>query len=207
MIPMSNCIAHVLRHVVVTQLLGHGNLAATLTAAQVELLEFIRDDKRGLRSTIRAGGIARQLLAHLNEPAIRARICAADAPAASSAAIQECFLEFARAIGFRDEARGLFSAYKTSGLRPDYYLPLEGSGLLLEVERGKTTINNMDLLDFWKCHLCHEANYLFLMVPKSLRQNATMRPRNEFALVANRLCTFFEPRNYTNVFGLWLFGY
>jgi len=23
---------------------------------------------------------------------------------------------------------------------------------LLEVERGKTTINNMQLLDFWKCH-------------------------------------------------------
>jgi len=39
-------------------------------------------------------------------------------------------------------------------LRPDYFLKLDDTGILLEVERGKTTINNMDLLDFWKCHLC-----------------------------------------------------
>ena len=24
----------------------------------------------------------------------------------------------------------------------------------MEVERGKTTTNNKDFLDFWKCHLC-----------------------------------------------------
>ena len=53
-------------------------------------------------------------------------------------------------------------------LRPDYYRPLETSGILLEVERGKTTTNNMDLLDFWKCHLCRHADYLFLMVPQAL---------------------------------------
>ena len=75
------------------------------------------------------------------------------------------------------------------------------------MERGKTTINNMDLLDFWKCHLCPDANYLFLLVPQALRQNENMSPRNEFATVDRRLSEFFRPRNYTNVRGLCVFGY
>ena len=79
--------------------------------------------------------------------------------------------------------------------------------MLLEVERGKTTINNMDLLDFWKCHVCPQAHYLFLLVPVALRQNPTMFPRNEFLTVCRRLSRFFSPRTYTNVRGLCLFGY
>lgn len=116
-------------------------------------------------------------------------------------------MEFAESVGFRNECEGLFENYPSSALRPDYYLPLTESGILLEVERGKTTINNMDILDFWKCHLCHKANYLFLMVPRELRQYETMSPRREFNTVARRMASFFEPRNYTNVYGLWLFGY
>ena len=77
----------------------------------------------------------------------------------------------------------------------------------MEVERGKTTINNMDLLDFWKCHLCDHAHYLFLMVPKELRQNELMSPRREYVTVVKRLSAFFRPGNYTNVRGLFVFGY
>ncbi len=65
----------------------------------------------------------------------------------------------------------------------------------------------MHLLDFWKCHLCPQANYLFLLVPQALRQNETMSPRNEFATVDRRLSQFFRPHNYTNVRALCLFGY
>ena len=61
----------------------------------------------------------------------------------------------------------------------------------MEVERGKTTINNMDFLDFWKCHLCEHANYLFLMVPQELRQNPTMSPRREYNTVVKRMASFF----------------
>ena len=81
------------------------------------------------------------------------------------------------------------------------------TGIILEVERGKTTINNMDLLDFWKCHICAHADYLILLVPEELRQNETMTARREFVSVRKRLATFFEPQNYTNVRGLFLFGY
>lgn len=97
--------------------------------------------------------------------------------------------------------------YETSALRPDYFRAVGDTGILLEVERGKTTINNMDLLDFWKCHLCEHANYLFLVVPMELRQNPAMPPRREYATVVKRLSSFFVPRNYTNVRGLFVFGY
>jgi hypothetical protein len=147
------------------------------------------------------------LLEHLNtEDALRS-IATANRPGSSSQEIQGVFREFAHTLGFVNESRGLFEGYDTSALRPDYFLPLDGTGILLEVERGKTTINNMDLLDFWKCHLCTHAHYLFLVVPRALRQNPTMSPRNEFASVAKRLGTFFKPRNRTNVRGLYLYGY
>lgn len=151
--------------------------------------------------------IARRLLAHLNSPEALRSISTANRPGASSREIQNVFGEFAHTLGFMDESRGLFDSYETSALRPDYFLRLKDTGILLEVERGKTTINNMDLLDFWKCHLCTHAHYLFLVVPRALRQNPTMSPRNEFASVAKRLGTFFKPRNRTNVRGLFLYGY
>ena len=56
-------------------------------------------------------------------------------------------------------------------------MPIGESGIILEVERGKTTINNMDLLDFWKCHICSYAHGLYLLVPTELRQNPTMSAR------------------------------
>jgi hypothetical protein len=85
--------------------------------------------------------------------------------------VQEVLLEKAAELGFTSEKQGLFEEYATSGLRPDYYKPFgDRSGILLEVERGKTTINNMDLLDLWKCHICPEADVLFLFVPIELRQ-------------------------------------
>ena len=86
-------------------------------------------------------------------------------------------------------------------------MQLDGTGILLEVERGKTTTNNMDLLDFWKCHISGNANYLFLLVPKALRHNEAMTPKKEYAAVARRLRQFFIPGKYTNVRGLCLFGY
>lgn len=152
--------------------------------------------------------IADQLRDYLLVAEVAVQILEANQPGRSSGAVQNVFLEQARALGFRDESKGLFKEYSSSALRPDYFMPLGDTGIILEVERGKTTINNMDLLDFWKCHICAHADYLFLMVPLELRQNeTTSAPRREFASVAKRLATFFEPRNHTNVRALCLFGY
>ena len=45
------------------------------------------------------------------------------------------------------------------------------------------------------------------MVPLELRQNKSMSARREYATVVKRLSSFFVPRNYTNVRGLFVFGY
>ncbi|MGY8800291.1 MAG: hypothetical protein ACKVG4_16125 [Longimicrobiales bacterium] len=150
--------------------------------------------------------IADDLHAFLNKPSTLAAIETANQPGESSASIQETFLDFASNLGFESEKKGLFADLNLA-LRPDYYRALDESGILLEVERGKTTINNMDLLDFWKCHLCPGANYLFLLVPQALRQNPAMKPRDEFATVERRLAQFFVEGSFTNVRGLCLFGY
>lgn len=173
---------------------------------QIDIRSFVQRPYQDTDEWRRASDVARRLQEHLVSSDTLARIALANQPGQSSVAIQQTFLEFARHLGFESEKVGLFARIDLA-LRPDYYLRLGETGILLEVERGKTTINNMDLLDFWKCHLCPHANYLFLLVPRALRQNSSMRPRNEFVTVERRLAPFFEPGNYTNVRGLCLFGY
>lgn len=155
----------------------------------------------------RVAAIAERLHAHLNTRGALAGLAAANLPRTSSAAVQAVFRPFAIELGFVDERRGLFAGHATSALRPDYFLRLGTTGILLEVERGKTITNNMDLLDFWKCHLCVHAHYLFLLVPRALQHNPTMRPIDAFSAASKRLATFFTPGNATNVRGLFLFGY
>lgn len=150
--------------------------------------------------------ISDALLHHLNTDDALRLMQLANLPGTSSAEVQATFLPFAVDLGFTSEARGLFLEYENK-LRPDYYRAVGGNGILLEVERGKTTTNNMDLLDFWKCHLCRHANYLFLMVPQALKHNSTMTPKKEYNSVVRRLETFFVDGNHTNVRAVHIFGY
>lgn len=125
---------------------------------------------------------------------------------ASSTEIQEILRQKATELGFESEKKGLFKEYLTSSLRPDYYLPIDDTGIILEVERGKILANNMDLLDLWKCHICKCARYLFLIVPQERTDKKGKRTK-QFLPVSNRLKTFFEPDNYVNVDAVFLFGY
>jgi hypothetical protein len=172
----------------------------------VELTTFVQEPLSATQEWTDVRDLAGRLLTILNEPAMLALILAANRPGGSSADIQAAFRIPAEALGFHSERKGLF-ADSISGLRPDYFTELNGTGILLEVERGKTTTNNMDLLDFWKCHISGTATYLFLLVPKALQHNDGMTPKKEYASVARRLAQFFLPGKYTNVRGLCLFGY
>jgi hypothetical protein len=125
---------------------------------------------------------------------------------ASSGLIQELILSKAGELGFENEKKGLFANFGVPGLRPDYYCRVGDSGILLEVERGKTTTNNMDLLDLWKCHICEHAEYLFLLVPQA-RPSANGTVLRHYRHVQKRLAVFFEPKNYVNVNAVHLFGY
>lgn len=173
---------------------------------KVELITYVQSTVRETEEWTAVDRIARSLLADLNKPETLERIRAANRPRGASQLVQDAFGPAAKALGFESEKTGLF-ANSIPGLRPDYFLPLEGTGILLEVERGKTTTNNMDLLDFWKCHISDVAHYLFLMVPRELKHNEKMSPKREFQTVARRLAQFFEPERYTNVRGLCLYGY
>lgn len=151
--------------------------------------------------------ISNTLLEHLNTAEARILLSEANAPGHSSAMVQATFALFSENLGFVSEAKGLFKEYPTAALRPDFFLPVGDTGILMEVERGKTTTNNMDLLDLWKCHLCTHADYLFLMVPQALQHNSSMAPKKEYNSVVKRLGTFFMDGNLTNVRGLHVFGY
>ena len=150
--------------------------------------------------------LAMQIWAFLHEPATREQVAAAHVVNASSNSIQAILLEKAQELGFQSERKGLFAKYQASGLRPDYYRPLGGSGIILEVERGKIISNNMDILDLWKCHVCQEADYLFLVVPE-FRPTKNGKLQRMLPRIEKRLSTFFEPPNFVNVRALFLIAY
>lgn len=155
------------------------------------------------------GRLADEFAAFIAEPATALKISKVNIPGSKSLAVQDVLLPKAIALGFADESENLFSAYKNNRLRPDYFCPLpSGSGILMEVERGKTNQNNMDFLDFWKCHICEHAHYLFLVVPLELRQNQSGKVIGKpFNTVVGHMQSFFIPVNYTNVRGVVVFGY
>lgn len=173
----------------------------------VEMEKFVQEPYRASAEWQDVDKVAELLLAELNREDIYQLIVEANRPKGSSAQVQAAFRVAATALGFQSEKKGLF-AESIRGLRPDYFMAIGATdGILLEVERGKTTTNNMDLLDFWKCHLCAKAHYLFLLVPKELKHNDGMSPKREFQAVKRRLEPFFKERNHTNVRGLVVFGY
>ena len=145
---------------------------------------------------------------YLSSPEIEYKLNANNIPGAQSQKIEEVITPYARKIGFSSQKKGLFNKYKVSKLTPDYYLSINNNGIIIEVERGQTTQNNAALKDLWKTHICEEADYLFLFVPNELVQNKNGKivgkPFNE---TVNRISTFFEPNNYTNVRGVAIFGY
>jgi len=145
---------------------------------------------------------AHSLFSYIQLPEVSDRVAHANQKGTSSAAIQACFLEHVLKLGFHSEKQGLFATHL---LRPDYYLQLSPNrGILLEVEKGKTLTNNMDILDLWKCHICDHAQYLFLAVP-IYAQNAGSR--NVFDNVVKRMQPFFSKENYVGVYGVFIFGY
>ena len=88
---------------------------------------------------------------------------------------------------------------------PDYYLLKGDDGILVEVERGKILMNNMDMLDFWKCHIDPRVHHLILVVP--VWHETSKGIRAAFLDVYDRMKPMFEQGNYTNVWSLHIVGY
>jgi hypothetical protein len=175
-----------------------------MTEIQTQII--YKDEIENRLDFIRAKTIADELILFMNRKEIQTSLAETHQLYANSGQIQEIILPKAKELGFSSEKKGLFSDYPVKQLRPDYYLNLgSGKGIIMEVERGKTIHNNMDLLDLWKCHICSNANFLFLIIPQ-FRQ--TEKGQNTiFDTVERRMDTFFNSKNYTNVDAVFLFGY
>lgn len=180
----------------------HAGLVSDVELSVLWVPEF---ERTGLFAS--AMQIAQVVLDGVNSAHVLDAINRANKPGVSSQKVQRAILPVAESSGFESEKQGLFRDQQVSALRPDYYLSLEDTGILFEVERGKTLINNMDLLDLWKCHICGEASILFLFVPQILRQNENETGRRVCTAVVNRLGTFFTSGNETNVRAAFIFGY
>lgn len=159
-------------------------------------IEFAVLKKKGaenLEPFKRADAIAKELRQFLEQAETQLLIRKHNVPGVPSERIQRLLSKKAAALGFEHEKRGLFANYAVPALRPDYFCRIGDTGILLEVEKGKTTMNNMDLLDFWKCHICDHAEYLFLIVPQTRpRTNGTVL--RQFRPVQKRLSVFLSRR-------------
>lgn len=127
----------------------------------VELCIFLQNNQDKAPEFIQVKKIAEEFQTYLNQNDVIEKIRGVNAPNHSSHDVQKIFLDFLSERGFQDEKKGLFSNYKTALLRLDYYEPIVETGIIFEVECGKTIMNNMDLLDLWKCRICPYADYLF----------------------------------------------
>ena len=170
-----------------------------LTILQKDKLEFEAEFNQTQR-------IAVNLRDAMESDVLRTKISAVHQLGSTSQAIQALLQEDLEKLGFQHEKKGLFAKLSVSALRPDFYCKVGRTGILAEVERGKTITNNMDLLDIWKTHLCAEATFLFLIVPMDRKsENGTSIKAYEQA--SRRLATFFERPNYINVDAVFVFGY
>jgi len=161
-------------------------------------------DSQNLKETLEVSSQVREIL--MNQK-VKDSIAEVHKFGASSHTVQKSILDQVEPLGFVSEKKGLFAAYKVSGIRPDYFKSLAGGGILFEVERGKTIANNMDLLDVWKTHLCSEAKHLFLMVP-NIRVTEKGGSQKIFNTVENRIETFFLDENKPiDVNSVHIFGY
>lgn len=175
-----------------------------------ESISFKTFERYGLEATsnlLEVRQLAKAVLNVLSTEKASKAIADAHVFNASSHAIQAVILDEMMQLGFSSEKKGLFAGYSVSGIRPDYFKPVDGGGVLFEVERGKTIANNMDLLDVWKTHICTEAKHLFLLVPK-VRVQESGGKQNIFNTVSNRLEAFFMPNSHPiDVDSVSLFGY
>lgn len=149
-------------------------------------------------------GVADALRRAIDTPATVSALAEIPDIGGSSHTVDAIVTPIASQHGFVSQRKDLFAEYPTR-LRPDWYRPVGDSGIILEIERGKTLTNNMDLLDLWKCHICREAHHLFLVVPMRVVRN--YGTENVYSRVAARMQTFVMPENQVNVASIAVFGY
>ncbi len=70
------------------------------------------------------------------------------------------------------------------------------------IEEIAIPLGFMDLLDIYKCHICEEANHLFLFISIEVRHT-----KNIYKSVCKKMENFFYEENYLNIDSATVFGY
>lgn len=189
----------------INSLIEHYNLIELPKKKQllnsIKLSFFLRDNIH-FSEISNVIGVADKIAKYIDTKEVSKQIFDTNKKHTDSKKIQDIFISFMKNLGFESEKNNLFKNYK---LRPDYFKKIdENDGIILEVERGKTITNNMDIYDLWKCHICKEANHLFLFVPQSVSHTGKV-----YESTFKRIKSFFEPedKNFVNIKNICLFGY
>jgi predicted XRE-type DNA-binding protein len=169
--------------------------------------EFLQEEIENTEVLEIARDISKQIYEFISSKEIKDKIAKVHMVGAKSSQVQDIISSKCKEIGFSSEKKGLFSQLDIPiQLRPDFYIKIKGAGLIIEVERGKTIDNNMDLLDLWKCHICEQSDYLLLIVP-IIKQTKKGTSNNIYKSVIKRVASFFEKNNYVNIKGCFVIGY
>lgn len=122
----------------------------------------------------------------------------------SSSSMQALVHESIWNLGFASEQHNRVGL---AGFKPDFID--QDSRVIIEVERGKTIDNNMDMLDMWKCHVHPTATHLILVVPVWYQTGTDqiVVKAATFSKVCARIGLFFETGNETNVRAAAIIGY
>jgi hypothetical protein len=176
-------------------------MRAVYEACDAARMEFEFITRSGRKPVRAVRDLAEELLGAWSTPGVAREITRVHVHRAGSDAVSAVLAPAVRARGFTSERKGLFAGYDVPGLRPDWYLPLGGGdGVIVEVERGGVLTNNRDLLDFYKCHICREANHLFLLAPRAVHGRGS-------AAVVKRMRALFAAGVDANVESVAVFGY
>jgi hypothetical protein len=156
----------------------------------------------------RVDALADELTAHLDARA--EQIDLVHIHRAQSSAVQSIVAAMLREhLGFREEVVLTPQDGFVTHARPDFVYSLgPGRGIIAEVERGGTTLNNHDLKDLWKTHIAVDAQHLFLVVPNANWNEAGTARERPYNRVLTRLGSFFgDRRREIDVVSLHVFGY
>lgn len=127
---------------------------------------------------------------------------------ASSSRFQALIEPVLVGLGYQPEVA---TSVADTAYKPDFVFSTDSCSVMVEVERGKTLDNNMDMLDMWKCHIHPTARHLILLVPIWYEKDGNGdRPGSRtatYARVCRRMAPFFQPGCFTNVWSLNLLGY
>ena len=128
----------------------------------IKIKKFIKS-KQNKTELIEVFIISKKLEKFLNEKNTAKKISELNVKSVVSQKIQAVIEEFAiPELGFSSEKENLFRKYETNKLRPDLYKKIGKSGILLEVEKGKTVTNNTQIYIPLNVIMNHGTLFIFI---------------------------------------------